>query len=79
MPQGSSAVRPTNKPGLPGASVYVMALNIFNVAFACSILTHKYVDQFVCVEQKAPDKGSREVQKSLQEHGLCHSFGVQNF
>jgi hypothetical protein len=68
----------SREPGLSGSSVYVMETNIFNVAFAFSFLTHKYVDQFVCVDHKAPDKDPREFQRSLQELGLCHSFGVQN-
>jgi hypothetical protein len=69
----------SQEPGLPGASVYVMAPNIFNVADALSFLTHKYVDQLVCVRQKAPDRSPREIQKCLQVLGICHSYGVQNF
>jgi hypothetical protein len=51
----------SREPGRPGAPVYVMAPYIANVAAAFSFLTHKYIDQFVCVEQKAHDKSPREV------------------
>jgi hypothetical protein len=46
---------------------------IFNVEIACPFLTNKYIDQFVCVQQKAPDKGPRDVQRSLQELGVQNS------
>jgi len=69
----------SREPGRPSASDFVITPNIFNVAVVFSLLTYKYVDQFVCVEQKAPDRGLTGVQRSLQELALCQSFGVQNF
>jgi len=77
--QFESHMQISRDPRRPSASVFVMAPNIFNVAFVFSFLRHKYVDQFVCFDQNAPDKGPKRIQRSLQELGLCHSFGVQNF
>ena len=69
----------SREPGRANASDFVITPNIFNVAVLVSLLTYKYVDQFVCVKQNTPDRGLTGVQRSLQELALCHSFGVQNF